>query len=31
VLYLVITLVVVALMQVVESKTRVPGYLGARG
>jgi glutamate/aspartate transport system permease protein len=31
VLYLVITLVVVALMQVVETKTRVPGYLGARG
>jgi glutamate/aspartate transport system permease protein len=31
VLYLVITLVVVAVMQVVESKTRVPGYLGARG
>jgi glutamate/aspartate transport system permease protein len=31
VLYLVITLVVVAIMQVVESRTRVPGYLGAKG
>ena len=31
VLYLAITLVVVALMQVVESRTRVPGYLGAKG
>jgi glutamate/aspartate transport system permease protein len=31
VLYLAITLVVVAIMQVVESRTRVPGYLGAKG
>lgn len=31
VLYLLITLVVVALMQVVERHTRVPGYLGAKG